>query len=321
LVDDPSTAPGEGVSIVVPVYGATASLDELCDRTHRVLADVNHELILVDDGSGPDSWSRVRRLAERREVRALRFGRNAGQHAALLAGVRAASLSIIVTVDDDLQNPPEEIPALLTRLASTESDVVYGVPRTVAQARWRREGSRRIHAVLSRLTTGGVPRATSFRAFRTSLRDGFAVDVGPQVSLDAMLAWTTDRFTHVEVQHDPRQQGTSTYGLARLVRLAVDMVTGYSTRPLRLISMLGFVTSLFGLAILAFVVGRYLVQGTSVAGFPFLASIIAIFSGTQLLSLGIIGEYLARMHVRILRQPTYVVAESIGFQATGGDKA
>jgi glycosyltransferase involved in cell wall biosynthesis len=306
-------APGIGVSVVVPVYRSAPGLNELHDRIARALADIEHELVLVDDGSSDATWSVLLLLAEHPNVRAIRLGRNAGQHAALLAGVRAARRSTIVTLDDDLQNPPEEIPRLLAALATSDVDVVYGLGARIAQSWWRRAGSLGIHLLLDRLlAASGAPRATSFRAFRTRLRDGFAADVGPNVSLDALLTWTTDRFTHVEVRHDARAHGSSNYSARRLLRFAIDTVTGYSTRPLRMISTLGFVTSAFGLGILAYVLGRYLVSGTTVAGFPFIASIIAIFSGAQMLSLGVIGEYLARMHVRMLRQPTYVIAEMVG---------
>lgn len=306
----------DGVSVVVPVFGGASDLVELCARLGHQLADRPHEVILVDDGGPRSDWETVRSCAcSEPTVRALRLSRNAGQHSALLAGIRASRFATVVTLDDDLQNPPEEIPRLLDAM-ERDVDVVYGISRNISQAWWRRAGSLAIHLLLDRLlAASGAPRATSFRAFRTRLREAFASEVGPQVSLDALLTWSTDRFVHVEVRHDARRGGRSNYSFWKLLRFATDTVTGYSTRPLRMISTLGFLASGFGVGILGYVLARYLIQGASVAGFPFLASIIAIFSGAQMLSLGVIGEYLARMHVRLLRQPTYVIAESVGFDA------
>jgi undecaprenyl-phosphate 4-deoxy-4-formamido-L-arabinose transferase len=120
------------------------------------------------------------------------------------------------------------------------------------------------------------------------------------------------RFAAIDVRHDPRQAGRSNYSLRRLVRHAWDMVTGFSIAPLQLASATGFVFTVFGVLVLAYVVGRYLILGGSVPGFPFLASIIAIFSGVQLFALGIFGQYLGRVHQRALSRPTYVVRETAG---------
>jgi undecaprenyl-phosphate 4-deoxy-4-formamido-L-arabinose transferase len=152
---------------------------------------------------------------------------------------------------------------------------------------------------------------SAFRAFRTQLRDAFASYQNPFVSLDVLLTWGTTRFTAIPVRHDPRRIGSSNYTFRKLATHALSMVTGFSTLPLQLASLIGFAFTLIGLAILIYVVGRYLIQGGSVPGFPFLASIIAIFSGAQLFALGIIGEYLARMHLRLMERPAYTVRDRI----------
>jgi undecaprenyl-phosphate 4-deoxy-4-formamido-L-arabinose transferase len=130
------------------------------------------------------------------------------------------------------------------------------------------------------------------------------------VSIDVLLTWATTRFCAVRVRHDPRAVGCSNYTFRKLVRLALTMVTGFSVLPLQLASFVGFAFTLFGFAVLAYVVGRYLISGTTVPGFPFLASVIAIFSGAQLFALGIIGEYLARIHSRTMEKPTYTIRET-----------
>ena len=301
-----------GVSVVVPVYRSTSSLVELVQRVSQVLSTRPHEFVLVDDGSPGESWSVIVELSRRYPVTGIRLGRNAGQQAALLAGVRAARFDTTVTLDDDLQNPPEEIPRLLRALDELDVDLVYGYRTTQATAWWRSAGSNVLRAVVSTLARDLELRYLSpFRAFRTRIRDAAEGVTGPRLVLDGMLQWGTGRIGHVEVEHHERTHGRSGYGVRQLFVFALDVITGYSTRPLRATSWLGFLSAAFGLGILAYVIGRYILVGTSVAGFPFLASIIALFSGAQLLALGIIGEYLARMHIRMLGQPTYVIGEII----------
>lgn len=302
----------DGISVVVPVYRSTDSLRALVSRISVVLSEVNHEIILVDDGSPADTWHTVKELAGKSHaVVGVRLGRNAGQHSATLAGVRLASFPILVTLDDDLQNPPEEIPRLVACV--TESfDLVYGTPESISRSSWRRFSSTQMRNLMSRLF--GVANAqdlSSFRAFRTCLRDGFDFDLGPGVSIDALLAWSTNRVTSVNVAHDERETETSTYTLRKLLKFAVDTATGYSVRPLQLASLLGVATSFLGLVLLVGILSSVLVRGSSVPGFPFLASVTLLFSGIQLISLGMIGEYLARMHQRVMKMPTYVIAEVV----------
>jgi glycosyltransferase involved in cell wall biosynthesis len=303
-----------GVSVVVPVYRSVDSLTPLCDRLFEALGGRAFEVILVDDGSGRETWTAIRRLAERPMVRGIRLSRNSGQHAALLAGIRAARFDTVVTLDDDLQNPPEEVPRLLAVLAEHDDlDLVYGWAPSRSHRWWRRAGSALLRrAVLRLLGAQGTDRIGPFRAFRTRLRDGFSDSIGPGVSIDALLSWSTARSESIEVAHHERTDGRSGYSLRSLRRFALDVITGYSTVPLRIVTRLGVLSALFGFGVLVYVVGQYLTVGTTVAGFPFLASIIALFSGAQMLSLGIIGEYLGRTHVRVMGRPAYVVAESVG---------
>jgi undecaprenyl-phosphate 4-deoxy-4-formamido-L-arabinose transferase len=159
----------------------------------------------------------------------------------------------------------------------------------------------------------GAPVArsvSSFRLFRTNVRQAFERFQSPDMHLDVLLTWATTRFAAVSVRHEPRLEGKSNYTFGRLVHHALNMITGFSQRPLRIASMIGFVFTIFGGVVIIAVVARYLIAGDSVPGFPFLASIVAIFSGVQLLILGIMGEYLARMHVRLMERPTYVVVET-----------
>jgi len=294
----------------VPAYRSPRTIGELVRRIDSTLDGIDHEVIIVVDGSPDDTWSEVARLTQEHSgVTGVRLGRNAGQHSALLAGLRLAKFDVTVTLDDDLQNPPEEISRLVGGLVDGV-DVVYGVPEDAAQSMFRRMGSLLVRRVLTRVLNAPNAREhSSFRAFRTSLRDGFADELGPGVSLDALLAWTTERFDSQVVRHDPRSEGVSNFNIRKLVRFALDMATGYSTRPLRFALRLGVLTGLFGFILMASVLLRAFTSDVAVQGFPFLASTITLFAGVQLITIGVIGEYLARMHFRVMRKPSYVIAE------------
>ncbi len=299
-----------GVSVVVPVYNSADSLAELCQRLQAVLSEagLDFEIILVDDASRDGSWGEVLRQADLiKEVQGLTLSRNFGQHSALLAGIKVARMATVVTIDDDLQNPPEEIPSLLAAL-NGDFDVVYGVPHREEHSMWRRVASRVTKLVLAgAMGAETAAHISSFRAFRRDVADAFADYGGSIVNIDVLLTWSSHRFSMVRVRHDDRKIGKSMYTFAKLFTHAVDMIIGFSTLPLRLASLTGFAFTLFGMAVLVYVLGRFALQGTTVAGFPFLASVVAIFSGAQLFAIGIIGEYLARMHTKLTERPAYVV--------------
>lgn len=302
-----------GVSVVIPVYNSGAILPELVARLQPVVQGLGrpHELILVNDGSRDESWETIDRLAAAQPwIRGLRLMRNYGQHNALLAGIRAARFDTIVTMDDDLQHPPEELPKLLAAF-TPGLDVLYGTPEKLQHGLWRDISSAVTKLVLQRAMGSQTARLVSaWRVFRTSVRAGFANYNSPFVNIDVLLTWSSNRFGSVVVRHEARARGQSNYSVAHLIRHTLNMMTGFSVLPLQLASVVGFAFTLFGVAVLVYVVGRYLLFGSTVAGFPFLASIIAIFSGAQLFALGIIGEYLARIHFRTMNQPAYTVAEA-----------
>jgi glycosyltransferase involved in cell wall biosynthesis len=311
----PTHDPKSECAVVIPVYNSQATVLTLIDRLAAVLPGVaaRFEVVLVNDGSRDGSWEAIGQAARKYcWVRGINLMRNYGQHNALLAGIRASRYAITVTMDDDLQHPPEEIPRLLGALAQG-SDLVYGVPAHPRQGFWRNLSSRITKLWLHRaLGVAIASRASAFRAFRTVLREGFAHYEGPAVAIDALLAWTTTRITSVPVRHESRHHGRSQYGWLKLARLAIDLTTAFRTWPLRLASIVGFVVMLFGFAALAFVLGSYFATGQPLSVFRFLASIVAIFSGAQLFTLGIMGEYVARIHHRVLREPAYVVRERVG---------
>ncbi len=308
----------DGLSVVVPVYNSEGSLTPLVERLAAVLPSVasEWEILLVNDGSRDRSWDVIRELAARYpRVQGIRMLRNFGQHNALLAGIRAARFTITVTMDDDLQHQPEEIPKLLTKLAEG-ADVVYGTPTTLPHGLWRNFFSKFTKGALGfAMGVDTIVDISAFRVFRTELRNAFHAYGSPQVLIDVLLSWGTSNFSSVKCEHLPRSIGRSNYTPAKLFNAAMLILTGFSTAPLRLASSIGFLFTLFGLVLLAYVLGRYFIAGTSVPGFPFLASAIAIFSGAQLFALGIMGEYLARIFNRSVERPAYVVKETTGVPA------
>ncbi len=300
-------------SIVIPVYNSAESLEMLVDRLGQSLPTVtgSFEVILVNDGSSDPSWQKISQLArEHSWLRGINLMRNYGQHNATLCGVRAALGEIIITMDDDLQHPPEQIPLLLQKLEDGY-DVVYGVPQKRPHSWWRNGFSVLTKRVLAQVM--GIPTIRdigAFRAFRARLRNAFAEYRNPNVILDVLLSWGTSRFAVVTVEEKPREVGRSNYNFAKLFKVTMVVVTGFSTVPLRFASMLGFGFTLFGILVFLYVLIVTLLQG-SIPGFPFLASIIALFSGTQLFALGIIGEYLARIFDRSMDRPAYMVGEEL----------
>jgi glycosyltransferase involved in cell wall biosynthesis len=298
------------ISVIVPVYNSSAVLPMLVKELEAVLQRCanSFELILVNDASPDQSWHVITDLTQGRAwVHGINLMRNVGQHNALLCGIRAAKYEVVVTIDDDLQNPPDEIPRLLAKLQEG-FDVVYGVPEYQQHGFLRDLASKITKLVLQNAMGAEVARNISaFRVFRTQMREAFQQYRGPFVSIDVLLTWGTTRFGALQVRHEPRREGVSGYTLRKLVLHALNMMTGFSILPLQIASLIGFAFTIFGLLALAFVIGRYLIQGSAVPGFAFLASLIAVFSGAQLFALGIIGEYLSRVHFRTMDRPPYTV--------------
>jgi undecaprenyl-phosphate 4-deoxy-4-formamido-L-arabinose transferase len=297
------------LSIVIPVYRSSETLRELHRRIAAALEPIEPsiEIILVEDCGGDDSWQVIEALAQQdRRVRGIKLARNYGQHNALLCGIRAARGELIVTIDDDLQNPPEEIPKMLAKLEQGH-DVVYGKPENETHSYLRNQASKITKLALqSAMGAESASKVSAFRVFRTRLRDAFDAYRSPTVNIDVLLTWGTTRFGAVAVRQDERSVGDSGYSFGKLVNHAVNMMTGFSVLPLQIASILGLAFGTVGMGILGYVLWNYLKHGSAVPGFAFLASIISIFSGVQLFALGIFGEYLARMHFRSMERPPYV---------------
>lgn len=303
------------VSVVVPVFGSGANLRELVSRVQAALSPLvcDLEVVLVNDGSGRGSWQLIEALARcEPQVRGLDLMHNYGQHNALLAGITRARNSIIVTMDDDLQHPPEELPKLLAAIAAG-NDVAYGKAQRREHSPWRNLASRLTKRAM-RLALGAemAERSSAFRMFRAELNEGFAGFRDPQVSIDVLLSWSADRVACVAVDHHPRRQGRSGYDLGKLLTITLGMLTGYSALPLRLASGLGLLSAALGIGLLLWLLPGMLLADGQTPGLALLAALITLFAGLQLLAIGVVGEYLGRMHFRTLGKPAFVIRTDTG---------
>ena len=263
MIGNPEAGPiSPGLSVVVPVYNSQLSLEPLCRRLMAVLGETAcaYEIILVDDGSADDSWRVIQALAEScKQVKGIQLMRNYGQHNALLCGIRAARKEFIITLDDDLQNPPEEIPRLIQKIQEG-FDVVYGSPKKTRQGLWRNVPAYLVKLSLQSMMGARTARqVSSFRIFKTRLREAFSHYQSSFVSIDVLLTWGTRKFGAVTVHHQPREIGQSNYNLYRLISHSLNMVTGFSILPLQLATFVGFFFTLFGLGVLVYVIGRYFI--------------------------------------------------------------
>ena len=311
----------ESVSVVIPVFNSASTLGPLVERVKSVLVSMVSELevLLVDDGSEDPSWETISQLAEAHPfVRGIRLMRNYGQHNALLAGIQSARHDVIVTMDDDLQHPPEEIPRLLARLAQG-FDVVYGTPREMPHSLWRNVTSGLIKVALK--TASGVTEARSlsaFRAFRRELCTAFANFAGSSVSVDVLLSWGAARYGTVVVDQQRRPVGSSNYTFRKLFDLAITILVGFSARPLKIVGASGLSIAALGFLGLLYLAIRGAIRGVGIPGVPFLACLTVLLGGLQLLAVGLVGEYLVRTHACALGQPPYVIQDRTFTE--GGDE-
>jgi len=297
------------ISVVVPTYRSPGTLSELVARITAISTwTSDSEILIIDDGNLDSTWETINSIAKRHpNVRGFRLQQNVGQHAALLCGIRSARNDFIVTIDDDLQNPPEEIPTLMEALDDSV-DVVVGIPQFDRHSKFRQLSSRWSKQLMARVL--GYELATlisPFRLFRSRLRESFGTYIGPNVSIDALLVLATKRYKSVPVQHIARTQGHSTYSLRKLVGFFSTSATSASVVPLRIATKVGYLALFVSFVLLVVTVVRRLLIGDVVSGFPFLASLIAATSGVQLLLLGVLGQYIGHMHYRVLGTPSYVV--------------
>jgi glycosyltransferase involved in cell wall biosynthesis len=303
------------ISVVIPCYMTGNRVYKLIAELNSVLnllSNNSFEIIMVVDGSPDDTWVQVKDAAQRlSHVHGINFMKNYGQHSALLAGVRIAKGEIIVTIDDDFQHSPSDIPKLISAL-NEDIDIAYAVSVHDEHSFIRNLGSRlykKFAGALLRIE--GAEIAGAFRAFKKDLLSGLAGIDDLYAPLDVVLAWSSRKSVAVPVEMHQREDGSSNYSARRLFRHAVNAVTGYSIAPLRLVSMIGLFAFAVSFIIAIVVLVNHLLGRIEVAGFPTLAILVSMFAGVQLLSLGILGEYLGRLHMRSMGRPRYVIREEI----------
>ncbi len=301
--------PAPSLTVVVPCYRSPSTVAAIPAAVRAAVGDRARsiEFVFVDDGSPDDTWARLSVLAEEPGVRLVRLVRNYGQHNAIAAGLQRASGEVVLTLDDDLQTPPDQIPLLFDALED-DVDLVYGYPEKEPQSWWRNLASRGAKRLMSASLGPDVhPRASAFRLFRRAVLPVFSDINDPFVSVDVMLSWATTRVEAIPVRMDVRSEGASGYTLRRLARHTLNMVTGYSTAPLRLVALIGVAAAVLGFGLLIYVLARWILGDSGVPGFSFLAAALTLFSGVQLLCIGILGEYLGRVHFRSMGRPTFLV--------------
>ncbi len=312
------------LSVVIPVYGAERTLEELVARLVTVLDELalHYEIVFIDDGSRDQSWSVLVALQKKYTDRivAIQLMKNSGQHNAIMCGLRQTRGQYVLTMDDDLQHPPEEIPKMLQGLKQSGLDLVYGKYRSKQHSSHRNLGSSVVNTFY-RVVFGNRVVVTSFRLMTRSLVQGICVYDLNFTFVDGLLAWNTDRIGAVEVEHNARQEGRSGYSFRKLLTLALNLFTNFSLMPLQLVSLLGLAASVAGFLGGAYYLIQYFFSKIMVPGYASVIVAILVLGGLQLLSLGVIGEYLGRVHLNINRRPQFRMRQVVDERQPASDEA
>ena len=313
------------LSIVVPCYGSGSWLAELVDQLHQALhaSSLDYEIILINDASVDDTWQAIASLADADErVRGVDLLFNTGQYRATMCGLQQATGELVVTMDDDLQQSPADIPAIIQPLLDDPTlDCVMASIRGRRHGLVRRIGSS-LMSGLFRLTYG-KPRGlkvSSFRAMRRRLVEAISQFDTARPNINPLVLQSTARINNVEVDHHPRAGGRSGYGIFRLGRLMLDNVLSVSTLPLKAVSVIGLLSALVSVGLGIFYFVRWYGVFINEPGFATIVLLLLFFGGLTLLSIGLLGEYLIRIMDEVRRRPWFVVRQRAGeSEATSGD--
>lgn len=309
------TNAGKFISVVSPVYGCRSCLEELVDRISSSLSGHpgGFEVLLVDDFSPDGAWARIGELATTRPwLRGVRFARNFGQHYAISAGIERARGEVIVVMDCDLQDLPEEIPRLVESV-EYPIEVAFAERATRMDGLLKRLGSWTFFRVLSWMTDVQQDhRTANFGAYSRRVIDTLNSMPERERCFPLMVKWTGLRSVSVPVRHARRPEGNSSYSFRKLRRLAIGIILSYSDKPLRIVVRLGLVFAALAFTLVGLSLFRYLSGDIQVAGFTSVVASIWLVGGVVISCIGIIGLYLGRLFVDAKARPYYIVSEELG---------
>ena len=316
-----SASPEPYISVIIPVYNEEENLRELGERLMRTLTELGRpfEIILVDDGSSDLSWVILTELHQKypQNLRVLQFNRNFGQHQAIFAGFQAARGQVMITLDADLQNPPEEIPRLVAKIEEGY-DTVGGWRENRRDSLFRRLPSHLVNLVMSRVT--GVKLrdyGCMLRAYRREVIDSINQCQESSSFIPALANLYSRRVAEISVGHAERERGQSKYSLIKLLRLNFDLMTGFSNLPIYLVGFLGVAIACLGVLFGLFLFLRRLFVGPEVEGVFTLFAILFVFVGLNTLGLALIGEYVGRIYREVRGRPRYVIRQTLGPEDKG----
>ena len=305
------------ISIVIPVYNEELNLPPLMERLYPVMQQIGKpfEIIFTDDGSRDRSLAILREMAEKfPEVRVIEFNGNFGQHMAILAAFEESTGEIVITLDADLQNPPEEIPKLVKEVEKGH-DVVGTIRQKRQDTLFRRVASRIVNITTNKMT--GMQMSDygcMLRAYHRNVVNNINRCQETTTFIPALAQTFSATPTEIEVAHAERAEGESKYSLYKLIRLNFDLMTGFSVVPLQLFALMGILTALFSVAFAVFLLVRRFIIGAEVEGVFTLFAILFFFIGITIFGIGIVGEYVGRIYQEVRRRPRYVVRRTYGFE-------
>ncbi len=321
--------PAPYISVIIPVYNEEENLEELGERLIRTLTGLGRpfEIVFVDDGSTDQSWEKIKKIHQPDpslryspdvQIRAIQFHRNFGQHQAIFAGFQAARGQVMVTLDADLQNPPEEIPRLVAKLEEGYDTV--GGWREERQDSWLRKLPSLMVNRLMSCVTGVKLRdyGCMLRAYRREVVDSINCCNESSSFIPALANLYARRVTEIPVGHAERERGRSKYNLIKLIRLNFDLMTGFSHLPIHAVGLMGIIIALLGLGFGLFLFIRRLFVGPEVEGVFTLFAILFFFVGLNTLGLALIGAYVGRIYHEVRQRPRYVIRQTLGEENVGG---
>ncbi len=297
-------------SVIVPVFNSEKTLEEICDRISAVFETLHKsfEILFIDDGSTDNSWDKIIMLKQKspESVKAIKLSKNFGQHNATFCGLNFAEGDFIITIDDDLQTPPEEIPKLINTMNDDNSDMVYGYYKNKKHSAFRNTGSAMLKKT-GKLLKKSKGEGSSFRLFTKELSEKILKHSQNFVFIDELLLWYTDDISFASVEHFKRKEGSSGYSKIKLINLALNLMVYYSAIPLKIMTWGGLISS-----VISFLTGLYFLLRKIIfhhVPVGYTSLIVAILFSTSLIifSLGIIGEYIYRMYMLQNKKPSFSI--------------